>query len=48
MNVIESFYPRVHERGWSLGERRLVEEYRIRQVGLAWGCTSRMVWRGPA
>jgi len=28
-NVIESFYPRVRERGWSPGERRRVEEYRI-------------------
>lgn len=28
-NVIENFYPRVRERGWSPGERATVEEYRI-------------------
>jgi hypothetical protein len=28
-NIIENFYPRVRERGWSPGERAGVEEYRI-------------------
>ncbi|MEN6533330.1 MAG: hypothetical protein ABFD89_06685 [Bryobacteraceae bacterium] len=28
-NVIENFYPRVHERGWNPGERAGVEEYRL-------------------
>lgn len=28
-NIIENFYPRVHERGWNPGERATVEEYRI-------------------
>lgn len=28
-NIIENFYPRVRERGWSPGERGQVEEYRI-------------------
>lgn len=28
-NIIENFYPRVRERGWNPGERRLVEEYRL-------------------
>jgi hypothetical protein len=28
-NIINNFYPRVNERGWSAGERATVEEYRI-------------------
>lgn len=41
-NIIESFWPRVRERGWRQGERRKVELYRIDGTGPAeWSALER-------